>query len=271
MSIERIFVNNGVRYVSFDALRETGLVRHGFMTRTGGVSRGCFDSMNLSFTRGDDDEAVRENFRRAAEALGASEENIVLARQTHTDNIRIVTKKDAGKGVVCPTDYDDIDGLITNEPGLMLGTTHADCTPIYLLDPENKAIGMLHAGWRGTVAMIGYKAVRMMEKEFGTNPAQLIAVIGPCICADCYEIGYDVAMQVMHLFGGEGFSLKKKNNCKYLFDLKRANKRILFEAGLREKNILSSELCTCERDDLFFSHRRMGAESGRNMAFIMLK
>lgn len=270
MSIERIVDKKGVRYVSFDVLEETGLVKHGFMTRIGGVSSGCFDSLNLSYTRGDDEGAVTENFKRAAAALDSAVDNIVLGNQTHTSNIRRVTRADAGKGVVCPLDYSDIDGLITDEPGLLLGTTHADCAPVFLLDPEKKAVGLLHAGWRGTAGMIAAKGVAKMAEEFGTDPAQLIAVIGPCICGSCYEIGYEVAVQMMQIFEGECFALKKKTNCKFTLDLKRANKRILFEAGLRENNIIASGLCTFEREELFFSHRRMGDKRGQNMAFIGL-
>lgn len=271
MDKEYIAEHNGVKYVKYDSLENTGLVYHGFMTRVGGVSSGPFGTLNLGFNRGDDEKAVAENYKRAAACFAKSPDRVVLAHQTHTSVIRRVTQADAGMGVVRDRDFHDVDGLITNEPGILLATSHADCTPIFLLDPENRAIGMVHSGWKGTVGLIGVNAVRAMEKEFGTDPSQLIAVIGPCICKNCYEIGQEVAVRFMEIFGGERFALQKKDNGKYMLDLKRANKRILFEAGLREFNIVCSEICTFERDDLFYSHRRMGAERGQMLAFIGLK
>ena len=138
-------------YLEFSLLRETGLVDHGFSTRLGGVSSGDFASLNLSFDRGDDPEAVRENFRRIGAAIGVRCEDMVLSQQTHTTNIRLVTEEDRGKGITKERDYTDVDGLVTNVPGICLVTSYADCVPLYFVDPVKKAIGLSHSGWRGTV------------------------------------------------------------------------------------------------------------------------
>ena len=147
---------NGVTYLkyrSFEPFEKT--IIHGFSTRLGGVSKGIYESMNLSFTRGDEEEAVFENYRRIAEAMGFLPEDIVCSDQTHTTNVRRVGRADRGKGIVKARDYTDVDGLITNEPGIVLATFYADCVPLFFVDPKNRAIGLSHSGWRGTVGKIG--------------------------------------------------------------------------------------------------------------------
>ncbi len=130
-------LNNGaqVPLFHFPLLDQTGVVRHCFTTRYGGVSEGIFSSLNLSFSRGDVTESVEENYRRVAETLGTDNGHLVCSDQTHTTNVRLVTKEDAGKGVICPRDYTDVDGLITNVSGLTLVTFYADCVPLYFVDP----------------------------------------------------------------------------------------------------------------------------------------
>ena len=137
--------------------------------------------MNLSFTRGDDKAAVEENYRRLAKALEVDYEKFVFTDQTHTVNVRKVTGADAGKGLTKDRDYQDVDGLITNEPGLVLSTFFADCVPLYFIDPVHRAIGMSHSGWRGTVARMGKVTLEAMQREYGTNPADVICAIGPSI------------------------------------------------------------------------------------------
>ena len=140
---------NGVVYLTYPALDSQEEIIHGFSTRLGGVSQGIYTSMNLSFTRGDEEEAVKENYRRIAEAIGFSYDSIVCSDQTHTTNVLRVGQKDCGNGITHPRPYTDVDGLITDEPGVTLATFYADCVPLYLVDPVRKAIGLSHSGWRG--------------------------------------------------------------------------------------------------------------------------
>lgn len=135
----------------------------------GGVSEGCYASMNLSFTKGDDPEKVRENYRRMADMLGMDMERMTLSFQTHTTNVRLVTEEDAGKGIVKERDYTDVDGLITNIPGITLVTFYADCVPLYFVDPVHHAIGLSHSGWRGTVHRMGRVTLKTMKEAFGQN------------------------------------------------------------------------------------------------------
>lgn len=147
----------GVPYLVFPSLENTGLVRHAFSTRLGGCSTGDLATMNLSSTRGDDPENVKENFQRFGAAVGFDPKDLVLSLQTHTTNVRLVTEEDRGKGFTRPRDYKDVDGLITNVPGLVLATFYADCVPLYFVDPVHRAIGLSHSGWRGTVKPHGRK------------------------------------------------------------------------------------------------------------------
>ena len=162
-----------VPLLHFPLLEKCSFITHAFTTRMGGVSTGDCTSMNLSFTRGDDEVAVRENYRRIAAALGTDAKQFVCSDQTHTTNVRRVTKADAGKGVVIPKDYTDVDGLITNEPGIVLSTFYADCVPLYFVDPVHRAIGLSHSGWRGTVNKMGRATIEAMTREFGSRAADL--------------------------------------------------------------------------------------------------
>ena len=263
---------SGLTLLSYPLLDETNIVKHCFTTRFGGVSTGEFASMNLSFTRGDREEAVRENFMRVARALEVETENFVFSDQTHTTNVRRVTREDAGKGFVRPRDYADVDGLITDEPGLTLVTFYADCVPLYFVDPVHRAIGLAHSGWRGTAARMGAVAVAAMGREFGTRPEDLICAVGPSICRDCYEVGEDVAQKFRAAFAGcEREVLTEKPHHKYLIDLWRANERVLLEAGVRREHLAVGRLCTCCNSNILFSHRATGGKRGNLGAFLCLR
>ena len=190
-----------VPVITYDKLTETGIVEHGFSTRKGGVSEGEFSTMNLSLTRGDNRDKVLKNFKIMADRLNMPYENMVLSSQTHTTNIRVVTKADKGKGLVVPKDYDDIDGLMTDEKEIPLVTFYADCVPIYLVDTVNKAIGLCHSGWRGTTLKISCETLKVMNEQYSTKTENVLAVIGPSICQDCYEVSEDVIEEFIKKYG----------------------------------------------------------------------
>lgn len=265
--------NRGVTYLSFPILEDTGLVSHAFSTRLGGVSKGDFATMNFSFTRGDDRDDVLENYRRMAAALGVDRERMVLTWQTHTTNVRRVTEEDEGKGIVRDRDYRDVDGLITDIPGITLVTFFADCVPLYFLDPVHKAIGLSHSGWRGTVKRMGQVTVDAMKEAFGTRPEDIIACIGPSICGDCYEVGEEVADEFADAFHERYHDviLLKKQNGKYQLDLWKANEIVLKEAGIKGDNLAVTNICTYCNPQLFFSHRRTAERRGNLCAFLSLK
>ena len=272
---EHIFdeMEGAVPYLSFPMFRDTGLVTDGFSTRLGGVSEGCFSSLNLSFDRGDDRAAVAENFRRMGEALGVRCEDMVLSQQTHTTNIRIVTDEDRGKGITRERDYTDIDGLITNVPGICLVTTYADCVPLYFLDPAKKVIALSHSGWRGTVGKIGKKTVELMHVKFGSDPADILAAVGPSVCQDCYEVSADVIDRFKEVFDRSAWDelFYEKPDGKYQLDLWKANEKIFLEAGIRKDHIAVTNVCTHCNSEILYSHRAMGDKWGNLCAFLALK
>lgn len=261
-----------VVYLSFPLIEQTGLVKHGFSTRIGGVSEGVFSSMNLGFQRGEEKEKVRENFRRMAEALGSKTEHMVFSQQTHTTNIGKVGAEDRGKGIIRPLDYTDVDGLITNEPEVMLVTFYADCVPIYMVDMKNRAIGLCHSGWRGTVGKISQEMLKTMKEAYGTEPKDVIAAIGPSICQDCYEVSEDVVEQFAAVMGENPLSeiAYRKDNGKYQLDLWRANELWLEEAGVPKNQIQTTDICTCCNETGLYSHRASQGRRGSLAAFMEL-
>ena len=262
---------NGIPYISFNALEQTGMVVNAFSTRQGGVSVGCLESMNLGFNRGDLDENVLKNHKIFAKAVGFPYENIVTTNQTHTTNVRVVTKEDCGKGITKDRDYSDVDGLITNVPGIVLTTYYDDCVPLYILDPVNKAIGLSHSGWKGTVKRIGDNTLKLMNENYGTNPKDVICCIGPSICQDCYEISEDVANEFINEFGKNNKILYNKGNGKYQLNLWESVKQVFLDAGVEYDNIYTTDICTCCNKDELFSHRGHHGKRGNLAAFLMLK
>lgn len=275
LEIKKYYAQSGeVPLLSFKKLEQLDFVGHCFTTRYGGVSKGIFESMNLSFTRGDDSASVGKNYAVLAEAMGVSLDDFVTTDQTHTTNVMRVTRSQRGMGVTKEKTYADIDGLITNEKGVVLVTFYADCVPLYFVDTANKAIGLSHSGWRGTVNKMGRETIKAMSSEFGTNPNDVIAAIGPSICQSCYEIGSEVAMEFKKEFCGENIDeeiLISRGNGKYLLNLWECNKRVLLEAGVREENIVVTNICTCCNNKLLFSHRASQGKRGNLAAIMYLK
>lgn len=263
---------NNVPFIQFKNLSATGIVRHGFSTRLGGVSKGIFSTMNLNFKRGDDPEDVMENYRRMAGALDVRVEDMVLSDQTHTTNVRVVTEEDRGKGIVKAQDYTDVDGMITNVPGIVLVTSYADCVPLYFVDPVKRAIGLSHSGWKGTVGHMGRKTVTLMQEVYGCDPSDIIAAIGPSICQACYEVSEDVAHAFMQAFTKEQAEdmLIDKGNGKYQLDLWKANWYVLIDSGILPEHLAVTDLCTACRPELLWSHRKTNGQRGGLSAFLQL-
>lgn len=266
-------IEKEVPYLEYPLLTDTKIVHHGFSTRLGGVSQGCYASMNLSFTRGDDEAAVRENYHRIAKSIGVKYENMVLSQQTHTTNVRVVTEKDKGKGIVKPLDYTDVDGMVTNIHGICLVTFYADCVPLYFVDPVQKAIGLSHSGWRGTVGKIGKETIRKMEEQYGSDPKDILAAVGPSICKDCYEVSEDVILEFQKNFKERYWKdlFYRKENGKYQLDLWKANEIIFKESGILPEHIAVTNVCTHCNSEILYSHRTSGDRRGNLAAFLALK
>lgn len=267
----RINFKDNVPYISYRALADIKWLKNGFSTRLGGVSEGVLSTMNLGFGRNDLPENVVKNHEIIANAIGFNPENIVASKQTHTTNVKIVSKKDCGKGIYRERDYDDVDGMITNEKGIVLATYFADCVPLYMVDTKNKAIGLSHSGWRGTVGKIGKVTLDLMKETYGTNPKDVIACIGPSICRDCYEVSEDVATEFEAAFKGRKKDiLINKGNGKYQLDLWECNYIIFKECGVYEENIHMPDICTCHNMEMMFSHRATQGRRGNLVAFLSI-
>ena len=265
--------NKGVTYLTWPEFEKIPGFVHGFSTRLGGVSEGIYSSMNLSFTRGDKEEAVRENYNRISAALGFSSEDIVTSDQTHTANVRVITAEDRGNGITKPRPYTDVDGMITNVPGLVLATFYADCVPLYFADPVHKAVGLSHSGWRGTAAGIGAVTVKELQKHYGTRPEDIYAAVGPSICQDCYEVSEDVILEFQKTFSRELWKdiFYRKENGKYQLNLWEANRQILLGAGILPEHISMPNLCTCCNPEFLYSHRASQGKRGNLGAFLGIK
>lgn len=280
----RVNSSNKVPYIEFPVLSDIPFIIHGFSTRLGGVSTDIFSSMNLgsgSSLYKDDPANIKENFMRISNSIGVDPDSLVISDQVHKTDIRLVDIKDKGKGFNIPRDYKEIDGLITNTPGITLVTKYADCVPLFFVDPINKAIGLSHSGWKGTVGRIGQITVDSMVKAFGSNPKDIIAVIGPSICMDCYEVGEDVASEFKNAFPNIGYNntqqedevlpiLTKNHRGRYQLSLWEANRQVLADAGLMAEHIHISNACTSCNNELLFSHRKSNGKRGSLAAFLAL-
>src|SRR5437868_7868870 len=272
----------GLRILQAAALAKLPWLTHGFSTREGGVSKlEGKRVLNLGFTEWDTRENVRENRRKLQAAVGAEEMKLTPVLQFHSDSMVRFEK--------APSEPARADASMTNKAGLLLAIQTADCVPILLVDPRNRAVAAVHAGWRGTLARIVEKAIGRMQMEFNSKPEEMLAAVGPAIGGCCYEVGTEVAAAFSGQFsdaaeffdelrtGDEPNPLQWLNMMppghqppakKVLLDLRKANRSQLLRAGLAEKNIFVSDLCTGCRRDLLFSYRKEGAESGRMMAVV---
>lgn len=262
-----------VCFLTFPALEAYEEIIHGFSTRIGGVSENEFSQMNLSFSRGDVRENVLENYRRIAAAIGFDDTHIVCSDQTHTVNVREVTQEDLGKGYIRPRDYTDVDGLVTNTPGVVLATFYADCVPLYFVDPVHHAVGLSHSGWRGSVGDIAGVTVRLMQEKYGTEPLDIVAAIGPSICQSCYEVSEDVIDQFKEAYDGSLWErlFYAKENGKYQLNLWEACRQNMLRAGIAKEHISVTDICTCCNPDILFSHRASCGKRGNLAAFLGLR
>ncbi len=266
---------DNVGLLQYKKLNEYPWLMNAFSTRKGGVSKGQYAEMNLSFTVGDDPETVKENFRIFGDAIGIKREQMVYAAQTHTNNVMRVDPSFKGMGVLRDRNFDNIDGLVTDAPGVCLVGSYADCVPLYIVDPVRHCIGLSHSGWRGTVTKIGRNTIELMRKEFGTDPDDLICCIGPCIGKECYEVSADVAEEFKKAYTSAQcdriYMPVEGREGKYLLDLPMANCLLFEECGVRPENIILPDLCTSCNKELLHSHRASGGKRGGMCAFLMIR
>ncbi len=260
---------NGIWYGAFTEFAAKG-VRHGISTRLGGGSVQPFASLNLGLHTGDNTETVWRNRQAFCQALELPADRVVTAEQVHGDAVQLVTEADAGRGA---QHYQEAiggtDALITNVPDLPLMLFFADCVPVLIFDPVTRAIGVSHAGWKGTVAKIAQKTLLAMQQNFNTKPADCLVGIGPSIGPCCYEVD-EVVMSKLR----DGFErwqeLATPSGNRWQLNLWEANRQQLTEIGVAGSNITVSGICTAENTPVFFSHRAEAGRTGRIGAVIAL-
>lgn len=256
---------DALEYLASDLL--AGAV-HCFSTRYGGVSEGYLSSLNLGVHRGDMPERVTENYRILGNAVGFQAENTVFTKQIHSDIVERVGKGECGRGLLREVES-GCDALVTNEPEVVLTVFSADCTPILFYDPVQRAVGAAHAGWRGTAAGIAAKTVEKMCAEFGCEPQNIRAAIGPCISQCCFETDADVPNAMLQALGEEAQACICPQGEKYYVNLKALNAIWLRRAGVVQIDI--AEECTACAPERFWSHRRVGNQRGSLAAMIMIR
>jgi YfiH family protein len=268
---------HGVRILSFESLGAHSGVDAVVTTRHGGESTGPFATLNLGLRTGDDAEIVRRNRARAASVVGAAPAWLTFGRQVHGARVAVVGNAERGAA------FDDTDALVTNASLVPLVILTADCAAIFYFDPAHRAVGIAHAGWRGTVSRIAARTVDAMRVAFGTTPSDLTVAIGPSIGPCCYEVGNDVIDAVATAFpehadelllepdmASAGSFRAAVNEDRKHFDLWRANELVLQRAGVRDDRLDVSRLCTACRTDLFYSHRAEKGNTGRFGGIVML-
>lgn len=243
-----------MKFIQPEIFKKYPEIIFGFSTKIG-LNRGAPFYFNMSFSTGDDEKIVAENRKAFFNALGLSEDKVAVQKQIHSDIVKYVT---------CGGMNGESDAMITNRSNLGLAISTADCTPVFIYDPENKIIAAVHSGWRGTVKKILLKTLQRLVDDFDSNPGKLITYIGPSISRKNYEVGSEVA----DLFD-EKYKTKKAD--KYLLDVSGANYDMLINFGLQKNNIETSSLCTYEEKELLHSYRRDGINSGRSMGIIALR
>ena len=255
--------NGNLEYLEAESIS----VPHCFTTRYGGVSSGSQESLNLAVGRGDSEGNVEANLRILAKALGYDPEKYVLTRQIHSDMVRVVS--DADCNGFFHRDYPECDALVTNTPGVTLMVFTADCTPLLLHDPVTGAVGAAHAGWRGTAQNIGAKTVEAMVKNFGCDPGNIRAAIGPNLGQCHFETDLDVPAALIAAYGEDIQTFIRQKGEKYYPDLKAINAYALRKAGIRQIEI--SDSCTWCESQRFWSHRVTKGDRGSQGAVITCK
>lgn len=246
----------------------------GFTTRKGGKSSSPYSSLNLGLHVGDEPHTVIENRQQLAGALSFPISQWVIGEQIHSNAIEKVTKKQAGAGsLTMSTAIKGVDGLYTEEEGILLTSVYADCVPLYFYAPAHKMIGVAHAGWKGTVSQIGSKMIEIWNQKEKIPLSDIFIAVGPSISKESYEVDERVIKEVKKCISSEHFEhvFQATRNGHYSLDLKELNVLLLLEQGIKREQVMKSSYCTAKQLDLFYSHRAENGKTGRMMSFIGLK
>ncbi len=258
---------DGVKFLTIPFFEQAGGVICAFSTRMGGVSPKPFDTLNFSRKREQSNRNFAENFKRFAQAVGFDENKAVGINYAHSPHVYHVHNEDAGRGVFGEPLTEYCDGLYTDATAIPILSFHADCVPLFFYDPKRRAVAVCHAGWRGVAAHIAQNTVDSLV-AIGCSQENILAAIGPCISVNHFEVGKEVKDVFLREYGN-GVILRRNN--KLYVNLNKACAQDMLSAGLKEKNITDSGLCTFAEQNLFYSHRRDHGKTGAMAAVISLK
>ncbi|MBW2057687.1 MAG: peptidoglycan editing factor PgeF [Deltaproteobacteria bacterium] len=264
--ISSLRTGGGLGFFRAAHFEATGLVVHAFSTRQGGVSPAPFDSLNLGMSSGEKEANVKKNREILTRAFGFSSRALVTARQIHGDDILVIdsASPEGFAGAPC-------DAMVTDRPGVAVAVLTADCLPLLLLDPVHRTVAAVHLGWKGTALNLCGKTVGLLRERFGARPECLLAAVGPSIGPCCYEVDESLRSSFTLEEHRWDHWARPSGSGRWKLDLQRANIDLMTDSGILEGNIVWFDICTRCREDLFFSYRRDGEMTGRQMAFIMLK
>jgi YfiH family protein len=259
---------NTIEYLRAPMLSDCDFLDHAFGTRRGGVSRDDYKSLNMSFREGDEEFRVLQNWNKLASAFNIPMENFLVLNQVHGDDIFVIEPRG---NYFTSHEALNYDAIVTNRANLAICIKTADCVPVFIVDRIKKVIAAVHAGWRGSALEISSKVVRLMQNQYGSEPADILAAIGPAIGLCCYEIDAGTADAFRRQKNSEDFLFPGKRKDRWMLDLVEANRRQILNCGIPDANIEAAGICTVCRQDTFFSHRGSGGVTGRQINFIMIK
>lgn len=259
--------NGGMSLLVPMQLNGGGTAQAFFSTRSGGVSRGAYNSLNLSWRMPDEKQNVQRNFELLVSSQGWNVSDLVFAQQTHSSDVAVVDRSFKASAVAAECSVPDVDALITADPDVILTVRTADCVPVLIEDRKNRVIAAVHSGWRGTVGDIVGNTLRVMKEKFNTEGKDCFAAVGPCICADCFEVDEPVAQAFLDARGGAHITKRGK---KYHIDLVAYVEDGMYAFGIPSENVEVSRICTAEDTVRYFSHRAEHGNTGGMCAFIRL-
>ncbi len=259
---------NSIAYLQAPLLAGCDFLMHAFCTRRGGASRDDYKSLNMSFREGDEELHVLANWEKLSRSFAIPMENFLVLNQVHGDNIFII--KPHGD-YFTSGDALNYDAIVTSRTDLAICVKTADCVPVFLVDRIKKVIAAVHAGWRGSALGITAKSIRLMQNQYGSQPRDLLAAIGPSIGRCCYEVDAAAADAFSNKNNAGDFLLPGKRKDRWILDLMEANRRQILDCGVPDTQIETSGLCTACHPDAFFSHRGSGGVTGRQINFMMIK
>lgn len=258
--------------MKFKEFESLGFVEHCFTTRIGGCSKDSYHSLNMGMNVPEEVKNTIENIDKVCKIVfNKTKNDVIMSDQIHDIKIKKVNESDKGKGIVKERDFEEVDGLVTNVPGIILMTSYADCTPLFIIDEKKKVIASVHSGWKGTVGKIGAEAVKVMVNDYGSNLKDIKVGIGPTIGPESFEVGEEVYIEFKNKFENMEKILSERRGEKYFLNLWEANREVFINAGISAENIFIDNHDTYLNEDLFYSYRRDKGVTGRMSAMIMLK